>query len=392
MNAPANNNRRRAAAALEADLLMRVRARGRVSRVALARDLGVVPSTAGIYVDRLIAEGYLLEGPAAARGMGRPPNLLTLNPEGGSFVGVDFEARNLVALRVDFSQHPLGEVRRAVTPSDGAGRLMREIGSAVAAVLGRDRRSLLGIGIGLPGAIDPTRGLALAYERVPGWRNLPVGARLEHRFGAPVSLENNIRSMALAEMLFGLGRGLDDFICLGTRSGIAAGIVIGGRLLRGHNHRAGEVGHWWCTESGGRLEDVASLTAILREMRAARTRRAAPRRRANPTIEDFLDAVNQGDRFACRLLKRVAAWHGWAIHHLVDLFNPQRVILAGPLTVLGERFLGPIRERVAGGSFPGAAPDIVPSALGDSSAALGAAALALQQWTPATARGGKEEA
>ncbi len=367
--------KRRATATVEAELLKRVRARGHISRVELARELDIVPSTAGIYVDRLIEQGFLVEVEAGARGMGRPPKMLALNPEGGSFVGVDFEARQVMATRVDFSQRPIREVRRAVSPADGAERILRAIESVIAEVMGRGCRDVLGIGIGLPGAIDPVRGLALGYEKVRGWRDLAIGPRLSRRFGLPVFLENNIRSMALAEMWFGMGRGIGDFVCLGTRSGIAAGIVVGGQLVRGHDHRAGEVGHWWCASRGGRLEDLASLSAIVGELRPARGGSGTP-------VDRFLRDVAGGDRGAGRLLDRVAELHGWAVQHLIELLNPRRVILAGPLTALGERFLGPVRAEVLRLSPPGAAPDIVQSTLGEYSAALGAAALALHQWTP----------
>lgn len=379
MSATGGAGRRRATVAVEAELLKRVRARGHISRVELARELDIVPSTAGIYVDRLIREGFLIDAEAGARGMGRPPKMLALNPEGGSFVGVDFEARNIMAMRVDFSQRPIREVRRAIAPSHGAARIMREIEAVIADVMGRDRKDVLGIGIGLPGVIDPVRGLAVSYDRVPGWRDLPLGPRLTRRFGVPVFLENNIRSMALAEMWFGQGRGVGDFVCLGTRSGMAAGIVVGGRLLRGHGHGAGEVGHWCCAAPGERLEDVASLSAILREMRSAKRGGA---RSGDATIGEFIRAVGRGDRFACRLLERVAEWHGWAVQHLIELFDPERVILAGPLTGLGDRFMGLVRGEVARLSLPGGIPEIVQSSLGEYNAALGAAALALHQWTP----------
>lgn len=367
------SNKRRATAAIEAELLKRVRARGHISRVELARELGIVPSTAGIYVDRLIDEGFLTETEEGTGGLGRPPKLLALNPQGGSFVGVDFEARNIMAMRVDFSQRPLAEERRAVAPTDGAAKIMREIESMIDRVMGRGCRGVLGIGIGLPGAIDPCRGMALEYDRVPGWHALPIGQRLSRRFGVPVFLENNIRSMALAEMWFGAGRGIGDFVCLGTRSGIAAGIVIGGQLLRGPAHRAGEVGRWWCSSRAGRFEDVASITAILANFGGC----AATR-----TIADYIRAVQSGDRAACRTLARVAGWHGWAVQHLIDLFDPQKVILAGPLAALGEVFMKPVRDaagRLAGGR---PLPEIAPSMLGEYNAALGAAALALHQWIP----------
>src|SRR5688572_33036306 len=92
---------------LESNILKRVRSSNGVSRVELARHLGLAPSTAGIYVERLIEEGYLEESDKAERETGRPPMLLRLNPERGEFVGVDFEARNIMAVAVDFSDTPL---------------------------------------------------------------------------------------------------------------------------------------------------------------------------------------------------------------------------------------------------------------------------------------------
>src|SRR3954469_5262803 len=101
--APGARIKQKAIASLEAELLRRVRAQEGLSRVELARRLELAPSTAGAYVDRLIAEGFLSERTKETRDFGRPPTLLTLNPEGGRFIGVDFEARNLMATLVDFS-------------------------------------------------------------------------------------------------------------------------------------------------------------------------------------------------------------------------------------------------------------------------------------------------
>lgn len=398
-------NKKQAVAAIEAELLKRVRARGQISRVELARDLKIVPSTAGIYVDRLIREKFLTESRKTERGFGRPPTLLMLNPKGGRFVGVDFEARNLMATAVDFSQQPLKQAHRNIAASDPAETILTKLEDAIAEVTGDHRRDVLGIGIGLPGVIDPAQGVAVEYEMIAGWRNVPIRQRLANRFDTPVFLENNIRSMALAEMWFGQGRGVSDFICLGTRSGIAAGIVVGGQLLRGHDQRAGEVGHWSCPSipANGRseaaplgkpwvlspeqtIERVASLTAIYQEIRKAREAGIKSRLTAGrgaPNIAEFIGAVEDGDAFACELLDRVARMHGWLVHQLNELFNPQKIILAGPLTACGDKFLAPIRELVRLLSPHGPQPEISASTLGDYNGAVGAAALALHQWKPA---------
>src|SRR5262245_30882377 len=116
-----------AVAALESDIIRLVRAREPISRVELARELKLVASTMGIYVDRLIERGYLTESKAAPRGLGRPPVLIELNPQGGRFIGVDFDARQILAVSVDFAHQPLVQVRRTIPALANAERVLATI-------------------------------------------------------------------------------------------------------------------------------------------------------------------------------------------------------------------------------------------------------------------------
>src|SRR5436190_16361233 len=104
----------------QADLLRRVRAQDGLSRVDLARSLSLAPSTVGIYVNHLVEQGYLFEGKTSEREFGRPPTILALNPQGGRFIGVDFEARNLMAVEVDFSQRTLNRLHERITLGESA--------------------------------------------------------------------------------------------------------------------------------------------------------------------------------------------------------------------------------------------------------------------------------
>lgn len=277
-------SKHRHVASLEAEMLRRVRAHGGLSRMQLARELKLAPSTAGTYADRLVRKGFLRETATTGRETaGRPPTSLVPNPDGGRFIGVDFEARNLMATVVDFSQQPLRQVHKTLRPTDSAAQILVKIEQAIDEMMARDSRPVLGIGVGVPGTIDPVTNVAVRYDFIKGWTNVPLGTRLGKRFGVPVFLENNIRSMALAELWFGAGRGLRNFVCIGIRSGIAAGVVVNGQLLQGAQHRAGEIGHWacpvpaelaaaaparrnseWHWQAGTRLEQVASLSAIQR--------------------------------------------------------------------------------------------------------------------------------
>jgi len=377
-------------AAVEAELLKRVRVHGRISRVELSRKLNIVPSTAGIYVDRLIRDGFLVESAKREQRSGRPPKLLELNPAGGRFVGVDFEARNLMATAVDFSERPLHQIHKAIRATDSAGQILDKIERAIAEVMAGDPRPVLGIGVGVPGTVDPHSGVAIHYEFIKGWHEVPLGARLSKKFGVPVFLENNIRCMALAELWFGGERGLQDFVCIGVRSGIAAGVIVNGHLLRGSRNRAGEIGQWHCPvpaelSGSGRLEHVASLSAMIATAQQAidhgqKTSLAALK--GELAIEDIAHAVQSGDAFAQSLIQAVARVHGWVVSELNTLFDPQKIIFAGPLAELGEAFLAPVREAVRqwNGADPGV--EITGSTLGKYNGALGAAALALHQWKP----------
>ena len=392
-------------ASLEAEMLRRVRARGGLSRVQLARELKLAPSTAGIYVDRLVRDGFLLEAETQERETaGRPPTALVPNPQGGRFVGIDFEARNLMATAVDFSQQPLGQVHKTIRPGDSTAQILAKITQAIDELMEGDARPVLGIGVGVPGTIDPVRNVAVHYDFIPGWSDVPLGARLSERFGVPVFLENNIRSMALAELWFGAGRGLRNFVCVGIRSGIAAGVVVGGHLLRGARHRAGEIGHWVCPvpaelaegrlaggngagcwQAGMRLEQVASLSAILAAAQRGLERGETTSLAAvedELTIDDVLTAVREGDGFASSLVSAVGRVHGWVAYQLDQLFDPEKIVFAGPLADLGDRFLATVRETARQLGDAGHEPAIVSSTLGQYNGAVGAAALALHQWKP----------
>ncbi len=368
-------------AAVEAELLKQVRVHGRISRVELSRKLQIVPSTAGIYVDRLLRDGFLAESRRMERGAGRPPKLLELNAGGGRFVGVDFEARNLMATAVDFSEKPLRQVHEVIRAADSVEQILGKIERAIAGVMAGDPRPVLGIGVGVPGLVDPQHGVAVHYEFIKGWRDVPLGARLNKIFHVPVFLENNIRCMTLAELWLGAGRGLRDFVCLGVRSGIAAGVMANGHLLRGCHNRAGEIGHWRCPSPGdARLEQTASALAILAAAQRAigsGRKTSLPKSKGELTFDDIVQAVQAGDALARSLIEDAARVHGWAVGELVALFDPQKIIFAGPLAELGEAFLAPVRKAAAVDGV-----EITASTLGRYNGALGAAALALHQWRP----------
>lgn len=424
----------RAVADLESTLIRTVRARGSISRVELARSLKLVASTAGIYVDRLIRRGYLRESAPPRRGLGRPPVLLELNPAGGRFIGVDFDARQVMVSAVDFAQQPIVRRQKAIPPRAAAERVLAMIEKMIEEMIGvpagGGSQPLLGIGLGVPGPVDRRQGVSLRYDFIKGWRNIAIGPRIAERFQTPVFVENNLRSIAIGELWLGQGRGRRDLVCLGIRSGIGSGIIIDGKLLHGANNLAGEIGGWIVPDfvgsrdaanaaggeattcaAGGEaaggltmidsmgdsalgesalgesarptIESLASLTALVadaaRRLNAGRSS-ALGRPGDTPSVAELLAAADAGDSLAGSLVGQAARVHGWVAHQLTLLVDPELIIVAGPL-VESAFYLKCLRRSVI--EFGGAefGLRVAPSNLGDFAGALGAAALAFHHWT-----------
>jgi predicted NBD/HSP70 family sugar kinase len=338
----------------------------------------------------------LREGKKCEYTAGRPATILELNPQMGQFVGVDFEARQVTATAIDFSQESLNRCNVVINSADSAQVVVRKIKQAITNV-GGNGPQLLGIGVGVPGTVDIRRGIAVHYEFIRGWRGIPLAEQLSQMFGVPVYLENNIRAMALAERLFGRAKEVENFVCLGVRSGIGAGVVLDGKLHRGLENMAGEIGGWPCPPLGDAINDarprtlehMASVRAILVQLtdEVRRGAKTCLELQANcpASIEDVLTAAREGDSLVVRVLGRAAEYLGRTICQINLLLNPEQVIIAGPLAELDQSFLTPLRNVVEQltPKLHGRVPRIEASQMGEFGGALGAAALAVHHWTPA---------
>ncbi len=372
-----------AVADLESAIVRVVRARGEVSRSELARDLDLVASTTGIYVDRLISRGYLVESKGRTPSPGRPPVMISLNPRGGRFIGVDFDASQILAVAVDFTQEPLAQVTRKIPPEANPEGVLEIIEEAIGEVMGPDRGDILGIGVGVPGVVDPDRGISRSYRYLPEWRDVPIQERWTRLFQVPVFVENNSRALALGELWCGQGRGMRNLVCLNVRQGIGSGIIVDGSLLRGSNNQAGEVGGWVCPEAAvpgsvlGKMEepltieDVASVSALMGGFQG----------KGETTVSELLESAEAGQRSALKAVKQAAAYHGWVMHQLALVFDPERLIVAGPM-VESRVYQKSVRSAVARLAGPEWSDRVFTSSLGPYAGALGASALAFHLWRP----------
>ena len=356
-------------------------------RVQLSRQLSVSPSTIGIHVDRLLANGYLREAAKEETQSGRPPKRLELNPEAGQFIGVDLDAREIHSVSVDFSQRLLRDQTESIRASDGIDEVLQRLKQVIRSVHDPSRM-LLGIGLAMPGTIDPDNGLGLHYQFIRGWNDVPLIDQIRDEFDVPVALENNVRTMALAERWFGQARRVDNAICVGIRSGIGSGVIINGELHRGKSGFAGEIGGWPIVSGGDAttLEEVASLRAVLNRLtesvRSGETT-SLELSRQQVTRESLVAAADANDSLVIHVLRTAAIEVARAISQMALLVDPERVIVCGPLASLQNAFVEPLRDaasRFLPSTQP--SPEIVASELGDFVGALGAAALTAQQWQP----------
>jgi glucokinase len=253
---------------------------------------------------------------------------------------------------------------------------------------------LAAVGVSAPGPVDIERGVVTHPPNLPHWRDVPLADRLRAEFGVPCLLENDANAAAVAEPRFGAGKGSRHMLFMTLSSGIGGGIIIDNRLYRGASGGAGEVGHIILNENGpacacgksGCLEAYSSGTAIAREARQfaeAHPESMLARLAAeNPPLSarTVRQAAEKGDDEAQRIIMEAGRRLGEGIGSLINIFNPEVIVLGGSLIKMGERYLGAMRESAAVNAFEQlwADVEIVTGRFPDEAPAIGAAVLAAE--------------
>jgi glucokinase-like ROK family protein len=364
-----------------------LRERGTASRAEIARATGLSRSTVSSIVSDLIDDGLLSEQPEAtgvAHGEagGRPPVLLSLNPSAGLAVGVDFGHTHLRVAVSDLSHEVLAETRRELDTDHSAEQGLKAATELVGKVLKEAKvgsQRVLGVGMGLPGPINRATGTVGSSSILPGWVGVNAAEEMEGRLGVPVHVENDANLGALAEVVWGAGRGRSDVVYIKLSSGVGAGLLFSGRLHQGAGGTAGEIGHTPAERgtaicrcgSRGCLETVASARAIAEELG---TSRGEP-----VSTEELLKLIEDGDPAAGRLLGEAGREIGVAVAGLCNLVNPDCVIIGGDLSAAGELITQPVLESIRRYAITSAAEQVtvVPGVLGERAELLGALALVL---------------
>jgi predicted NBD/HSP70 family sugar kinase len=359
------------------------------SRADLARRAQLSRATVSTLVEELVRAGLVEERTGAEAlgtnteiGVGRPPVLLSLVSRAAFAVGLDFGHQHIRVALCDLTgesivdDYSVAEVDHAPAESlDLAQELVREALRSAAVTSGQ----LLGVGMGLAVPINKSTGALEADGILPGWHGIRPAVEMEARLGVPVVLDNDANVGALGEKAFGAARGVDDLVYIRLSAGIGAGLILEGHPYPGVAGVAGEIGHVLSDPSGpicrcgnrGCLEAVASPVAVATLLE---------RSIGQPVnVPRLLQLVADGHRGARRAVAEAGEAVGRAVSMLVNVLNPELVVVGGDLAQTGEILLEPIRAAIERHSVAPAATAVRVTAgmLGARAEVLGAAALIL---------------
>jgi predicted NBD/HSP70 family sugar kinase len=371
--------------------------RGSVSRQELAAITGLTgPAITGI-VKELLQVGFVKETGLGVSQGGRKPIQLEINPEAGYVFGAEVTRHEVSLGMANLADDPVLLQRRAVdmsAPRAGVENFARMIGSAARMVERKGR--LLALGVAFPGLLDFSAGTVKRSVNLGReWDGYPILAALEDKLGVKVFIENNSNAAALAESWFGDVADCRDLVYVNWGEGISAGVISDERILQGYRGHCGEIGHIVIQEGGplcncgnrGCLEAICGIPALERKVAGelnfipaddpVKERAVAGR----VSIEDIVDCAAVEGSYCAELMRQAARYVGFAVADVVNILNPQVVVLGGRMTRAAGPAMPVIEETVRGHAFPevAAATELRISSLDGRAGFAGACALALRE-------------
>ncbi|OGV96682.1 hypothetical protein A2W24_01360 [Microgenomates group bacterium RBG_16_45_19] len=383
----------------DAEVIRALRRNGQISRAEISHMTGWSRAKASQEINALIEKGYLVEAGEGISNGGRKPRLVRFNNQLGYIVGIDIGATSLEIALADINGLIL---RRVVEPADVRqppeellGRCSRLI-LDLAIAYGIHPEQIFGIGVGVPGPVDFTRGVLLAPPLMPDWENYPIRNFFKETFlSAFVVVDNDVNIMALGEQHSSDAANLDHFLVIKIGTGIGCGIMAGRKIHRGSDGCAGDIGHICVDKQGpicrcgnhGCLEAMAAGPAIAEKaMQAARDGKSELLQKmmiSNGgllTPENVNAACREGDEAALAIIRASGQMIGDVLAGLVNFFNPSHIFIGGGIANFGNHLLIAIKRAVLRQSLPLATTNLTISfsRTGSDVGVIGAIMLALE--------------
>ncbi|MBA4494351.1 ROK family protein [Paenactinomyces guangxiensis] len=372
-----------------------IRELGPISRIEIAKKTGVSPTTVTSAVSELIAEGLVIEVGMGQSSGGRKPILLKFDPNGRFLIGVCITHTYISMAEMNLE----AEVRRKrlISFSGKTGRdLIEYILDSIQLFMDgcHDLRNCLGISLIVPGIVDSDQG-RIVYNSKLKLQNIPFKKMVEQRFDLKAYLDNDTNSIAMAEKLFGSFKQYKNLIYIMIGDGIGAGIIINDSIYRGHRGGAGEFGHTITDRGGARcecgnsgcLENYASWHAIYSRILTAIGRgnstlmlELAKGDLLQITPKIFNYALKQGDTLALDIIEEIAIHLSIGICNIINLMDPEVVILGGELVEQNPLLLEMINQQISQKAMNAKKSKamVYPASLGEDFGLVGAASVLLQ--------------
>jgi predicted NBD/HSP70 family sugar kinase len=366
------------------ELLQQLRDGTPRTRADLIELTGLARSTVGLRVDALLAAGLLQPHGQSRSTGGRPPARFAFRPDVRLVLAADYGATHGRAAITDLTGAVLAEERTDLAIADGPEPALDWLvaaGSRLMAQVGQPMHHLAGVGIGLPGPVEHTSGRPIKPPIMPGWDGFDVAGWVGSRIGVRTLVDNDVNLMALGEHALAYPD-VEHLLFVKVATGIGAGIISGGRLHRGADGSAGDLGHVQAPGADtpcdcgnlGCLEAIASSRAIAAEL--GRLGKSAKGTRG------VLDLLLQGDTEAMAAVRRAGREIGTVLASCVSLLNPSVIVVGGSLADGAPSLLAGIREVIYARSLPLATGHllVVPARTGEHAGVMGAAEMVIQRF------------
>ncbi len=381
-------------------ILNMIRKNKHISRAQIARASRLNPSTISNLIGEMIEMGILKEYGVGASQKGRRLIQLSLNPDGPCVVGVEVRGDRIVALMTNLEAKIMVRAKTNIDTTELGKPVVKKIIGAIDEVIkksGKARSEVIAIGMGITGLIDARAGIAKFSPNID-WKDIPIRELVEEEFGIKTFVDNDEKAAAFGEYQFGSGKGRRNLVCISIEDGLGSGVIIDGRIYRGANWIAGEIGHIVVDLNGSRcrcgnrgcLENFASGRAMvshamvaIRQGRKTLITQLVDDEINKITPKILFQAADRGDELARDIIEEAGKYLGVAIADVINSLDPEVVILGGEIAQFDNfnLMLEPAKKTVVKHIFGGKTrkTKILISKLRDDSGVIGAAALAMQK-------------
>jgi len=367
-----------------------------ISRIQLAKSTGLSRATISLLIDELLEIGLVTEVGRGSSSGGRPPILLEFNPNTAYALGAHMHDYDWTIVLTNLDGKIIHSLEVHI-PENSPEAAVQSLSEHARELITKvpEGSILPAIGIGSPGLVNISTGTIQSAVDI-GWFNVPLGEMISRELGLNAFVVNRSKGGALAELWHGGDMNIHDLIYISIGTGVAAGIIHQRSLYHGANSSAGELGHMTIIPNGpacpcgnrGCLQQLISEQAIagrarslLKDGEPSSLRAIAGHHPERLTAYDVLEAAEDGDNLATQALDTTAEYLGIAVGNLINLFNPQLIVLGGPVgnssPLLARLLRDKVRRRAM--AYPLSAASITTSTLGASAGAIGAAVLVLQK-------------